>query len=531
MSPSPALYSRKSLVLPSWATNPRYWLWPIGAILVVIHLMTVHIDHNDSLSYISIARHLFHGQLARLDSSFLHYAPGYPFILAPLFIFGDLPFLAINLFHAGLSLLLMWGVYRWSHRLLGEAAVLVTAFVMVNYSLWYYGRYTLSELPMMVWMVWAVEAMYAVQTNSGKRQIWMILLAILATAMAALTRQTAVFILAGLGVQMLVLAGTKKVSWKKAIGLTLAIGIPVCLILLAWMLYTRHTAASTGSQSYDTFFDLSPWRIRENVRLRISEVGRILVPGMYNHRGASFEWFNTTMMIHLGSALFVFIGWVKLVRRTYDPLTIALFFYTLMYFFWPFDQGTRYMFPMLPVLAVACWILLEWVSSYRHIIWIILIACHLGFSCYFSLKDRQKRLQYPVYWPALNVLATTMNQQITALTPASQPIQIHNFSEGTIASILTNDQITRMFTLVADRNIWTADPASLASGNPKATQAWLVPAQLDHINWVLANASDTPPSGYHLVQTEGKFALWQADHIEVTPTHTGQVKLSGKHPH
>ena len=135
-------------------------MWPV-VLLLVVQIKWWCIPGFDAPSYLSIARHMAGGELARFDGALLHHAFGYPLILCPSFWWDDRPFLIIALIHCVLALLLMWGLYLWTRRLVGQAAPLFTTLVMVNVTLWTSYRFSLSELAFMTELVWAVNALYA----------------------------------------------------------------------------------------------------------------------------------------------------------------------------------------------------------------------------------------------------------------------------------------------------------------------------------------------------------------------------------
>jgi hypothetical protein len=67
------------------------------------------------------------------------------------------------------------------------------------------------------------------------------------------------------------------------------------------------------------------------------------------------------MPIYAAITIFVAAGWWRLVRHRRDVFLLAAPFYVAIYIVWPYDQGTRFFTPMLPVMwASAAAMLLLW---------------------------------------------------------------------------------------------------------------------------------------------------------------------------
>ncbi|MBA3272648.1 MAG: hypothetical protein H0T11_02090, partial [Chthoniobacterales bacterium] len=88
---------------------------------------------RDGLNYLSIARNIADGRLARLGEPHLHYAPGYSVIISPAFLFGERPFLLVSIIHWLLAVGIMLGVFHWSRRVAPTAAaLLITGLVVLS---------------------------------------------------------------------------------------------------------------------------------------------------------------------------------------------------------------------------------------------------------------------------------------------------------------------------------------------------------------------------------------------------------------
>jgi hypothetical protein len=149
-------------------------------------------------------------------------------------------------------------------------------------------------------------------------------------------------------------------------GLPVAIAAGAALAALIW--HDRLTMAQSSIASYgyvDQILDphiCLAAQLAEGLRLRISETGRLMAPGMWKAYGAQGHWLNVNVPIYAAITVFVAAGWWRLVRHRRDVFLLAVPFYAAIYIVWPYDQGTRFFTPMLPIMwaAVAAMLLLPW---------------------------------------------------------------------------------------------------------------------------------------------------------------------------
>lgn len=242
------------------------------------------------------------------------------------------------------------------------------AVVFVNASLWEHYRMTHSETAFMAAVVWATYAMRRMTQSTSPRQaaLWAALAAALALV-ACLTRQAGIVLLPGLALAL----WRSELRRARAIALLTAVSLPVVLGVGALVAWDRSRAEAAGPQgkAYHEFM-LDPdstlaAQVAEGVRLRISEFGRLLLPGMSRTYGRTGQWLNVNVILFAAVTMAVLLGWRRSVRRTADPLLWAAPFYVALYVVWPFDQGSRYMLPLLPVLWLCVWRLIEGWHSRR----------------------------------------------------------------------------------------------------------------------------------------------------------------------
>ncbi len=358
----------------------------------------------DAVSYLSIARHMAHGELERCDSPHVVMAPGYPLLVAPAFLVSDKPFLIIAVMHFVLAMLLMAAVYLWLRRWADSAAAPLAALVMSGACFWHNYRNTISELAFMTALMWAAYALERLIRAATRRQtaLWGAA-ALVLSLLTASTRLVGVFLLAGFAAALLVCALRQQITSRRAAGLMALIGVPVSIAVLALVAWDHAMAARAGgsAKSYAQHMaadGLTPLQqVVEGLRLRISECGRLLIPGMYKAYARPGQWLNPVMPLYIALAAGLGWAWWKKARDGGDLLLYMLPAYLGLYVVWPFDQGGRYMLPVLPILALCLWGLLERLPRRRFTVLLALVMAHAAVSLGYWTRDL-RFVQYHDQW-------------------------------------------------------------------------------------------------------------------------------------
>jgi hypothetical protein len=393
----------------SAARRPACWL-AVAAMLLALQVKWWWQPCPDALSYLSIARHMAHGELQLLGSPHVRMAPGYPLLIAPAFLLSDRPFLIIAIIHFALALAFMAAVYVWFRRVAGSAAAPLTALVMCCACLWQYYRYAVSELAFMAALMWAAYALDRLLRAATRRQVAVWAAASVGlTVMAAFTRQVGVLLLCGFAAALLVRALRGEIAWRRAVGLAALVGAPVSAAVLALVGWDHAMAqrAGDGAKSYAQYLaadHMTPLQqVVEGIRLRTSE-SRLVIPGMYKAYARTGQWLNPLTPFYLVVSTALAWAWWKKARELGDLLLYTLPAYVALYVVWPFDQGGRYMLPMLPVLVLCLWALLERLPQWRFTALLALVAAHAAASLVYWARDLQFA-QYHRHWPEVARLA------------------------------------------------------------------------------------------------------------------------------
>lgn len=379
----------------------------IIALLLAVQVQWWWIPSEDGVGYLSIARHIARGEVGRLDLPHWHYAPGFSLLIAPTFWFSSQPFLLISGIQFLLALLFAWGVLGWFREHDARHAGLLTLLVMANVSLWQNYRMTLSEMTFMAGIVWSTHALnWLLASQSARQTLSRGLAAVLLLLVTCLTRQVGVFLVGGFALLLALRAWQGQCSWRRALGMSAGVAAPVAVAVLALSLFDHALATQMGpaGKSYAEYFAAEQMsltaQVVEGVRLRISEVGRLTLPGLYKSYAESGEWLDVNVAVFLVTSLAIGSGLWFATRRRPDPLLLMLPAYTAIYIAWPFDQGTRYMLPALPMLVLGGWMALNRWSSRPAAAATLVLALHLLASTIYWVRDLPQQ-QLNRHWAEL----------------------------------------------------------------------------------------------------------------------------------
>ena len=394
--------------------RPRLWL-TIFALLLAIQISPFWHPTKDGAVYLSVARSLSNGgQLTQLGSPCYTIPLGYPALISPAFLAGDRPFLAISVIQWMLAVACLLGVYYWARRHFPSVAVQITGLAMLNAAVWFHYRQTLKEIAFMAVLIWTVNVLHALLRPLPARRL--LPYAFVATALAtvlALIRYPGILILTGFGAAMVWQAYRRRITWVRAVVLTLAVAIPPSAALCGYLHHTRTLARQYSSSTYADGFQESSsgWgdRLLEGLRIRISETGRVTIPCMFKSYARAGEWGNPNTIVYVAWFGVIVIGWWHLAFRRRDIWALSFPFYFGLYVTWPCDQGARFMTPMVPLLMM-CVVVGMTRSVFRrvHMPGIFLLAHLAAAAAYWAVVDMPRTIACNRHWPAIDRLAATI---------------------------------------------------------------------------------------------------------------------------
>jgi hypothetical protein len=399
---------------PAFMGQPA-WLWlACAAVLAGAQIVTsLCYLTPDVCAYLSIARSLATtGTATNLGSPHLMYAVGYPFLISPAFLHDSFPFVLITLCHFALAVLYLVGTYVWVRRHAAEAAVPIALMALGNVIVLSIFRRALSEVLFLPVMIWLVNALAAIGngTVSVRRAL---LTAGLLLGTLVIIRPTGILFAGGFGLQMLICVRRGEVTWRRACALTAAVVLPALVALPAMMALEQSRAAREGEFTNLDIFTRSPEHVPsdypeqpllpqclEGLRVRIMEVGRLTLPGMFGSYAAFGTWLDVNMLLYVPLCVLLAAGWLRFVRRRLDAFALLFPFYVALHIYWPYSQSGRYFAPLLPLVYLCFWFALEGLGRRRLHVFATLVVAHIVVALgHWYFVDRPRALDDDRCWP------------------------------------------------------------------------------------------------------------------------------------
>ena len=348
----------------AWLTRadqrPARWL-ALFALVLALQISPLWYASPDGAGYVSIARSIAAGgPLARLGNPELAFPLGYPLLISPAFLSGPRPFLVLSIMHWILAVAFMLGVYRWMRRQLGAGALWLTGLVMANVSVWMLYRRTLSEAAFLTVMVWSVDLLDRIlRADPRHARVQLVLAAALLILLSAI-REAGVLFGVGFGVALLARMA-RGVTSRRAAATALAVTAAALLIALASIRPERIAAAAPAFAGnlagYADARSADLGSLGHRLFLRMTEIGQLLVPGMFKAYGRT--WLDINTIVYAPLLVAVAVGWWRLLRRRLDVFAVTAPLYIAVHVWWPYLGGTRYLLPLLPLLVACVWMHLE----------------------------------------------------------------------------------------------------------------------------------------------------------------------------
>ncbi|MDZ4781535.1 MAG: hypothetical protein SGJ19_14895 [Planctomycetia bacterium] len=438
---------------------------------------------RDGASYLSIARSLAQqGAPTNLGQQQLFFAPCYSFLIAPLYWISDRPILALSLLNAALGVALLFSTRSWISRFAPDDAALIAATCVINASVGILLRRTLSEALFMPAMVVTVLLLEHVRAATVERlPVRAALGAGVALAMVCLTRQAGLTTLPGFAIALGVTTSRSGASWRRAAMVLALVAVPALAAVAGLGAYERATAVE-DARTYADFLAADsqsfPAQVRTGLVLRISEIGRVALPGMFKAApdASTSGWLNFSL--YAATALAVVYGAVRMLRRNPDTFLCIAPFYVALYVVWPFDEGIRFLAPLAPVWLIGLYFALPEVPALRRrVAWLSLITHAIVAVGYWLANDRPEARRDNAEWPALDRLAQSIDVQA-----------------GPVAWQLDGrDHERAMFQLSIDRPV-----------NNASTKE----AVAEDVTW-LVTTTGALPADFDKITTGGNYTLWR----------------------
>jgi hypothetical protein len=389
------------------------------AILLAIQISPWWYPTPDAAAYLSIARSIaLTHHLSNLGGIHLGYPPGYPLLISPAFLVSARPFVTLSLMHWLMAMVFMAGVYRWTRGLAPVASIWLTGLVMLNVALWIYYRRTLSEMAFMAAMIWTVVALNAaLDARDGRSSALRMAIGTALLIALVMIRETGVLLVAGFALAALLDIQDGRLPWLRGLWMTAVAASPAIAAVAAFLLYDLATARAAPSAVFGThlngFFDTgTPLLARaiEGLRLRLSEAGRLVVPGMFKAYAARGQWLQIDIVVYVLVFALIVLGWWRLLRRRRDVLAATAPFYFVLYVVWAFDADTRYLLPLLPLFFICLWFVIEPFTRWRLRALALLAVAHFGVAMvYWTAVEIPRGRSCNAQWAPAAVLAGALS--------------------------------------------------------------------------------------------------------------------------
>ncbi len=349
---------------------------------------------GDSRVYLSVAQSLWeHFTLESLGEPEIFNQIGVAIFFAPAYAFGDRPFLVLSIFQWLAAVGTMLGCYQWFQRYINrDDSILLTGLVMFNVCYWICYLRFLSE----IWCCFLLVCMalvlrhiidvlkdqrfglaWAWQAASIPLSIWMVL-----------TRNVTSMIAPGFAIAVLLLAwqSKRRKMWVHALLLIVLTNAVAGSTAVGWQWYQGATVVEdkTVHGSYMEFLANDMGKqgdnllsiAADNTHRRMTNIGRAMVPGMFRTYPEIGQWLHPLSVLNAALSVILLIGFFKLARGKLDAYTwMPLFFMVLMWAI-PYEGGTRFVLPILPVMWLCLHRVLEG-RSWRKTVFLVLLVMHV----------------------------------------------------------------------------------------------------------------------------------------------------------
>jgi hypothetical protein len=458
--------------------HPTLWL-TVAALLLAVQISPWWYASADGALYVAMARSHVSDDNSHptLDSDA---AQGYSLLISPAFLLGDRPFLALSVLHWLFAVALILGVYGWARRLAPRAAIWVALLTAANAGVCYYYRRTLKEILFMAAAVWTVNALHALAQSDtrGKLRRRLVLAAGLLSA-TILIRYSAVVLVPAFVLSLLL---NRRQSLDSR-GRWLVTAIVACSAagLLGWVL-TDHGA--NYLRAFQVALADATSTLAEGLRLRIASIARICTPGLFKAYAKPREWLDWNIALGVLLLIGVVAGWCRAAIRHRDPLILTFPLYIGLYMVWPFDQGARFMVPMVPVLIACFWFALDRLPRIRSLFMAACFATHApAMLGYWLMIDAPRAAAWHEEWEPIEQLAEQIDLQRGPVACWQLPNEVRHM----LAVCLNRPQATLNAGPEATRAAWRVQP-----GGKAVPRTWRFVVRMDEY-WLMFSDPQVPP--------------------------------------
>ncbi len=335
--------------VPAWAIVAT-----IGTMIIVPSIGRWCALAPDSIAYLSTARTLY--ETGGLPNEFMMRPPGFPVALAPLFLTGDLPLLAIRIL-LGICFVAAGALTTvlFNRELGRRAAIAAGLLVVTNCALIHQSGVALSEL---LFIPLQLAALIILDRARGGPRLTksLSIMAGLVVSAAVLTRSLGVFLIP-IGAAMILFSRTQ--TRRDRVVAAALFGIAAVVMPAAWQLrqssypiaqgYGRMwTQAMEAEQSDATGLSLQFERLEKFGPLRLDGIKAAMIPNTLGWRAFQSSWASAASWLVGGAFIAIALARVLIKRSGPDAYVLATLGALAL---WPWDEGVRLIVPLIPFFA------------------------------------------------------------------------------------------------------------------------------------------------------------------------------------
>ncbi len=423
-----------------------------------------------------------------LGSRNLVFGIGYPAIISLAFLASASPFLLVTAINAALAAAYLAGIVIWARRQAPAAAWPVALVAVGNVIVLAMFRRALSEAAFMAALVWFVVLLPTFREPVRPRRL---LASALMLVALVLVRPTGILFAAGWAMLLALQVRSGTLALRRAALFAAVVIAPAALALASALVYSRVMEARENAFAWSnldvftrsgrapaTEFPDGPLYLQclEGLRVRVSEVGRLTVPGMFGSYGRAGDWRDPNLLVYGPLFVLVWLGWWRIVRQRPDAYVLTFPLYFALHVYWPFNQAGRCFAPLVPLLLLCFWRALDARPGWRLPLAQVLVAAHLAVALgHWLAFDRPLALRQASHWPEVCRL--------------SEPIRT---AGGAVQTARGLDPVPLQLQFLLDRPVRV--PSAADSVDPD-------------VAWLVLPADAPPREGFRPEATAGPYQL------------------------
>jgi hypothetical protein len=202
--------------------------------------------------------------------------------------------------------------------------------------------------------------------------------------------------------------------------------------------------------------------LAEGLRLRIASIARICTPGLFKAYAKPREWLDWNIALGILLLIGVVAGWCR----------------------GPFDQGARFMVPMVPVLIACFWFALDRLPRIRSLFMAACFATHApAMLGYWLMIDAPRAAAWHEEWESIEQLAKKIDLERGPVACWQLPNEVRHM----LSVCLNRPQATLNAGPEATRAAWRVQP-----GGKAVPRTWRFVVRMDEY-WLMFSDPQMPP--------------------------------------